>query len=926
MTSLLRISMLSLLLAVIPGAAHAFDQVVHYSVIYAAAVANGFSADDAALIANASYSLDDNDTTTAFSLPLVASEITTLPSRPDELAELPHMRSGQVFHALTSSTNREIIEQGHLERIKRVLNDPREPGTPAQKRKRALLYFGEYMHFVADLVVHPNDPFLGHAEEGHTPDRGDLNPDAIRIALGIVSKKMSDFRDQKPLEPTRHEDLTRIPDRIGNTPDAGRVLGEVVRTVRDSWTRTYPASAPNASALFEAAGGNVRLLDTLEKERTARAASEIARVLDKNNLHYQVYHKIQLDSDGEAVGVCTRSTDSACNPAIAQDTFGNPRRIDVLPFATTLANRPALRADRKQSVLVATARGTVATTISPMSDAARDLTEHTINEIRKASTWLPPSTPGGVALNPRLSIPLGEIGTPKKIVRENDDLFLVTTSGRYEFEGISARSFATIARTVAVGQVPYITIGSEPSARPGYAKVTYSPALVGTAEGLSLYHADIQFKRIFAKLPFSDAEIQHGIDVSLFANFPGSAGDLLRFWITSQNISLAVDGSRLVPRQHGMRVLSETRLRFNVQSDPEMEAYAENLTRRWNDIAEHLWPFRAVELLARTTAIVFWARDHGVEIDPEILLLPVRVAITPEYAPLVAAIDTDRTIAGGVALTPEDKRTTVGRAFLSYIAHMMSDGGGLLGVLLLGASLAVPSIFGGAFVLWLLMRMAAPGHPPRRVGYRHALLVWSALCGAQILLVGMLSPLIAGDVLSFFDRDLLAMMATLVAFPVALFATLRFVTARDVFRSRHGLRYAVLALGLAGPVAAGAAGIALACFTAALTGPVPTTALNELLTAELAVSEAVPQGLLTVSVKPDGRRSIYPVPRSLMEAFRPQYEGPIVPPTSGASEVITSDAKPDLTMPWQSLKQIHWPPSTARSDVVHYSADGEPPF
>jgi hypothetical protein len=339
-----------------------------------------------------------------------------------------------------------------------------------------------------------------------------------------------------------------------------------------------------------------------------------------------------------------------------------------------------------------------------------------------------------------------------------------------------------------------------------------------------------------------------------------------------------------------------------------------------------LWPFRAVELLARTTAIVFWARDHGVEIDPEILLQPVRVAITPEYAPLVAAIDTDRTIAGGVALTPEDKRTTVGRAFLSYIAHMMSDGGGLLGVLLLGASLAVPSIFGGAFVLWLLMRMAAPGHPPRRVGYRHALLVWSALCGAQILLVGMLSPLIAGDVLSFFDRDLLAMMATLVAFPVALFATLRFVTARDVFRSRHGLRYAVLALGLAGPVAAGAAGIALACFTAALTGPVPTTALNELLTAELAVSEAVPQGLLTVSVKPDGRRSIYPVPRSLMEAFRPQYEGPIVPPTSGASEVITSDAKPDLTMPWQSLKQIHWPPSTARSDVVHYSADGEPPF
>ncbi len=924
MKPLLRVSLLSLFLVLPLGAANAFDQVVHYSVVYAVAIANGFSPADAALIANASYSLDDNDATTAFSGSLIAEEMKALPGRQGGLTELPHMRSGQVFHALTSAENRQAIEQAHLDRIQRALNDPREPGTPEQKRQRALVYLGEYMHFAADLVVHPTDPFLGHGPQGHVPDRGDIDPGSVRLAVAILGERMREFRDGKPIQHTQPSDFTRIPGSFGGTPESDHVLNDVVHAVSESWARTYPASGLSASALREAAGLNALSTDKLEKERTARAASEIARVLADNGLNYQVYHKITLDSDGEPIGVCARSTDSACDPAAAQSQFGSSRRIDVLPFATTLASSAGLRNERNEAVLRALHLAGAEKAVESTAQALH-VGEETLDRIRKSAAWLPPSSPGGVALDPRLSIPIGEIGTPKKLTMDGDNLYLETASGRYLLDGISPRSFATVARTIAAGQIPYVTIGSEPSQRPGYAKVTYNPALMGTEEGAALYQADIQFKRIFAKLPFADDEIKSGMDTRLFASFPGTAGERLRFWITSSDISLAVDGARLVPRANGMRILSETTLRFNVRSDREMEAYAANLTRHWDDIAEHLWPFRAVERLARTTAMVFWARDHGVEIEPAILLLPPLAGVTPDYAPLVAVLDTDLAITGGVALTPEDKRTTIGRMFLSYLALIMSADRGTSVTAILALLFAIPSLLGGGLLFWLLLRAAARGSS-QQIAYRRALLIWAALCGAQILLAAIISPLTWGETLSFFDRDMLALGSTLAAFPVLLFAAIRMTFGRDVFRARNGLRYAALALGLAGPFAASAAGVALACFTVLVTGPVPTPALNELLTAEIAISDASLRGLATAGIKPDGRQLIYPVPQSLLETFRPQYDSPAFMSASDASDRLFASGPPDPTMPWESLNRIRWPSSTKSSEVVHYSPDGEPPF
>jgi hypothetical protein len=63
---------------------------------------------------------------------------------------------------------------------------------------------------------------------------------------------------------------------------------------------------------------------------------------------------------------------------------------------------------------------------------------------------------------------------------------LEASSGKFVVDSIDPQSFATILRTVADGEVPFITIGTEPSDRVGYAKVTVAPSLQGTrAKGLS---------------------------------------------------------------------------------------------------------------------------------------------------------------------------------------------------------------------------------------------------------------------------------------------------------------------------------------------------------------------------------------------------------------------------------------------------------
>jgi hypothetical protein len=680
-------------------------------------------------------------------------------------------------------------------------------------------------------------------------------------------------------------------------------------------------------------------LDGMEKARQARAASEIARVLGNEN--YTVYHPetpaaaepsvspghgaesdrarydraqhqaIPLDSNGEPIG------------DFAERDFGPPPAA-TKSFADNLANQPELENERSHNARVEELRAAAAAGSAATQEVKRqlgfDIPESAIDDERRAGAWVPPSSPGGIALDPTLQLPLDAVGTPQKIESDGAGIILVTDRGRFRIDGIAVRSFATIARAIAVGEIPYLSIGSEVSDRPGYARVTYAPALQGTVEGHALYDADIQFKTIFAKLPLTrDAAAQ--TLAPLFADFPGPGGDFVRFWITSSNIVLRADGDHLVTVDSGMRVNSETRLNFSVRSDPEMQAYTDKLTQHWDEIASALPSFRAVQNLALVTAVVFWARDHGVPIDPIILTIPPETSLTPDYAPLVGALDSNFMITGGVALTPEDRDTALGHAFLSQIGYDLNLWSTLMP---LWAARSLFGLYGLAIMALALLLPALILRRTTGARFSQSLRIWALVCAAEIVIVASLRPLILGDVLSFFDRNLLALLSTLVLFPVLLFAVIR-RWLDEPLADKPWRRRTTLALGLAGPLVAGALGLGLAYMTIAATGPVPSLLLNRVLTAEVAPFEAFGEGIATVSLAPGERRGhLVLVPQSLIETQRPDV---VLHHFTGASDDTIDPSSNSRFFPSGRLKKISWPKDRPpRPGVTYYSTDGRPPF
>ncbi|MDB5421280.1 MAG: hypothetical protein JWR59_1227, partial [Brevundimonas sp.] len=842
--------------------------------------------------------------------------------------------------------------------IESALHDPRI------SEDRRLLYLGEYLHVVADSVVHPENPLLGHFLKGHRPDRADLDPNSLTIVTGLLDQKIMAFRKdqaspgstQSALAPTQQADLDRIRNRpFYGDPRKARFYGQVDHAIVDSWTRSYPNEQPCSSAmkclevvanrgvaleldpLHLGAGSKDIYFDSLELERQARATSEIARVVgsyvpyrselpptgegtispghgydaNRQRMHDEQIGAIPLDANGEPVGT-------------AEHSFG-PALSGGTPFAETLAADPALRSERESVTLTQEFRASADAAGSEVQrELGMDIPQDVIDSERKAAAWVPPSSPGGVALNPSLDLPLAGLGTPIRIESENGALFLRTDKGRIRFDGVSARSFATLARAIAEGEIPYLSIGSEPSDRPGFARVTYAPALHGTVEGHALYDADVQFKTIFARLPLTRDAHAHGLE-PLLAGFPGLAGDFTRLWITSSNIRLTLDGDRFVTADHGMRINAETRLQFAVRSDPEMDAYAAQLTGHWAAIANALPQFRSVQRLALTTAIVFWARDHHVAIDPAILLIPPEGSLTPDYAPIVGVLDANFAVAGGVSLAPEDRDTQLGRAFLSYIALTLSQSDSrqgvwlgraslaLKGLLLLCAVLALP-----AFLLWLIVRRGLNG-----ATFRRLLSIWSGICAGELLVIALLQPLLLGDLLSFFDRDFLALLVTLVLFPMLLFAALarRFGGQQLTPWPRR----AVLAFGFFGPVAVAGLGLGLACMTVAMTGPVPSAALNRLVSAQVAPSEVLGEAFVTRLIRRDQASTyLLPVPQSLGETFRPEFE--LRRFSGNATAEIHPDGG-DPNLPVKVLKRVDWPPAMKpRAGVTYYTADGRPPL
>ena len=931
--------------------ARAYDESVHHAVLQVLARNMGYSPQAAALIADASQSMDDQDRLTAFSQSKVADEarslFTDLPSSPAEkwkvvserAVNLDHMCAGQIYHALTE--HRSEVEQLHLARINRALQDP-------DKHNLAMVYLGEYLHFLSDSVVHPVNPMLGHAAELDVPDRPEDDVAKFHSALLLMKEKLAQF-DSGEVKSTNwqydsHGAMT-VP-VASRSSTLSNLDKELAQTVVD---HTFK---PNRLQQVDEAArtGNADFCHVFDEQRERMLVVTLSGFVQDHISEYAQLERENLKLDGEEEAVGPAQNGFQAHRTIVMDGQGEPLNDDynvslfgkVQTIENTgsffgAASSPELVSERRTEVLTAgalafrePAEAAFRALVSPsVSEAANGLPYRAVTAIGR-TMWTLPKSPGGVALNPRLALPESVDGV-REIAVEDDGVTLVTDSGRYPVDSVDPQSFATILRCVSAGQIPFITIGSEPSGKPGFARVTYSPSLIGTREGALLYRADIQFKAIFAHYPFgTDLHLNTASD-ALAGGFPGSGGEFMRLWITSSDIALRLEGGHLTPERNGMRIQSETTLMGDVVEDPTMDRYARKLTDNWDAIASDLPEFRAVQELALETALAFWVREHRVPVSEIIWTIPDKGDFTPEFAPLVAFSGASQGVCGGVSLAPEDRYSASGHALFHQLAALVdawerSNGSGLVIRTVMagvagGLGLAVV-VFSGTW-FWALQKQEINGKRVR-LRYPRALGIWALFLLLLAVPGVIVSPFLVGRALCRFDREFLGLSATMVAAPLIFYWLVpRLVP--SVSGRRPDAWTFVLALWA--PLFTGLCGTCAALATVALVGVVPSVTTDRVLTAELAPLDCLTQATTSVATLKDGSFEWLPFSGSMAMSGSRQFERRVASVDDDQESLTFGTTGRDVLFPGAPMRRIHWPEDVeVDPGTKQFSVDGRPPY
>lgn len=894
-----------------PATARAFDTSVHYTVVYAVAVLAGYAPDDAQTIARASQSLDENSSTTAFDgkerLRRDAWDLATLSKLPEDYT---WGAPSQVFHSLTSDENRAIASQAHVERLQRYRAESRGDATVG-RRNMELVYLGEYLHFVADMFVHPRDPLFGHVDKGHAQDRPNLQRDPLIEAVAAMKGVLDQYGaanggtgNPQAVRPVPPEAVGRDPGRIDFNPYQEGRFRLLAQTVSDSWARGNPNAWTNLRDTYA---------ETTERARAALAAESVSRFLrDHGGLPYRFFDRTRdafiLDKDGNVI------EDRRLRAGGKPMPLGPPASGS---FVEIVASQPSFVRERRNAVIRAvTMRDPVkGALLAKTLDV--DATVFGVNRLPAI-----PQTLGGVALDPALTI-AGLHGEPRALLIENGHILLETSQARYPIQRIPARSFATILRAVAAGEIPYITIGATPSDRPGYASVIYAPSLRGTREGRVLYEADIRFKALMTDMPLAPRGDLAPAALIGGPRFPFGGGEFARLWITSRNFRLVPghDGQLVVDRRE-MRIESERQLNGRTRTDAKLAAYSEHLTAHWDRLTELLPPFAGVEDIALQTALILWARRNGVRFDPALWMLPSRGEITPDYAPIVARLDGVLQTTGGVSVTPEDKRASSGRALLTLLSTAYgSDGwghsGSTMALVLLALLIGIAVLVVMPTILWVFVWLW--GDPPAtRSLWKFLISRWTLAAFGIVVLAACTHFIATGDMLGPFDRDFFSFLVGVAAFPIAFLVLLR-----PWLRSAAGaIRSMTVSVAIVGTAVAGQLGVATAILTVAIAGPVPTSLSNNVLSFQLAAADRFSDALFSTVVSIDSP-GVFMMPRSAIEAVQPNYRSE--PRWSGSPPAsLRRRGKREPTLPFDELHRI--PAQGNAPGVAFYSADGSTPF
>ena len=867
-----------------PPSLCAYDEAGHHAIVYAIARTAGYSVKDAALIADASQSLDDNDATTAFSFSKLWDDFK---SHGVNYKEYSYVKNGQAFHALASTSNRQLIEKMQIERM----NELERSGMDATKKQRLkLIFLGEYLHFVADEVVHPaSTTFSGHAWEVHTPDRPESDEQKLKKMMLTVQDKLIDYKKNGTISAVTNWE--KIDQKVKETTQLPDQLQKIEKVILDTWK-------PDAVENLSKPGGSI--IDYTSNYDNEKEASIIAKLRNELvNMNLPGKEKMELPP----------------HQKLFLNANGNPPDINDLQYVEYDFNRRACAIADVQY------------------ERDRIIENELVTDAEKLNKFMLESI-GGIALDPNLEIK-GDIGKPIKISLSENGIILITSKGQFILDNINPQSFATIMRTVAAGQIPYISIGTVPSDKNGYARVSYASTLEGTWEGNMLYRADIQFKAVFANYPFGTGYALNRPGDPLFGGFPGFGGESLRFWIASNGIVINAADGHLKMERSGMQILSETMLQKQVTEDSKMNVYTRHLTDNWDEITKQLPEFKEVEKLALVTALVNWVKKNKIPIDDILWFIKPRGAYTPEYSSYILTKnqETPIDITGGVTLMPEFKDKGLAYNIQFGIIKKINDyenkfgkGWGrfifsAIAVCMLALCIFIPSFIFMLLANWAL-RPAA-----KRITFKIAIKNTSILLLSAAALTFIISPLTFGNSISDFDKKLLALLFTVVACPVLFFAwakyryhqlnSLYLYLQKNKFKKRTMTFFCCLF-----PLFNAFLFNAIATITASVSGVVPNTRTMAMLDMEI-----IPMKTFflanPVTVFNDGN---YMIP-----FVNPQENRPFTfRPLTGNEMDQLNNGRVKVgadTVLLENLKPVLWPENFPKgSNLNIYSIGGKPPY
>src|SRR5579872_5431914 len=202
-----------------------------------------------------------------------------------------------------------------------------------------------------------------------------------------------------------------------------------------------------------------------------------------------------------------------------------------------------------------------------------------------------------------------------------------------DFEDIDPSEFAVALRMIAVSkQAPELTIGTEPSDRTGYQKVSYSPGIYNSSVGRAMMQADQRLKGIMADIGLGPGGRSSGANQTFFSSFPQPTR-ALRLWFTNEAVLFVESNKHFTAQALSLRLHYEEFLRDQPVNDPDINSFITEFHRRIKSIVDEVPEFGQLERLARTTALARWVAVSGVIVDPGIWILPFDLVETPGYVP-----------------------------------------------------------------------------------------------------------------------------------------------------------------------------------------------------------------------------------------------------------------------------------------------------